>query len=111
MQRSSLWRRCGVLAVSGAVFLSTPAEGRTFTRRTAIPVAPVTDVLCVSEPTCFAPAGGTIQRTTDRAGSWTQVSGGNQLLNGIVRADSTTYYAVGAGLTVLKSVDGGDSWT
>jgi photosystem II stability/assembly factor-like uncharacterized protein len=94
---------------SGGV-LTTSDEGQTFTRRTAIPAAPVTDVLCVSETTCFATAGGTIQRTTDRAGSWTQVSGGNQQLNGVVRADATTYYAVGAGSTVLKSVDGGASW-
>jgi photosystem II stability/assembly factor-like uncharacterized protein len=94
---------------SGSV-LTTSDEGQTFTRRTAIPAAPVTDVLCVSETTCFAAAGGTIQRTTDRAGSWTQVSGGNEQLNGIVRADATTYYAVGAGLTVLKSVDGGAAW-
>ena len=97
--------------LSNGSVLSTADGGRTFTRRTAIPGGKPTDLIAVSDTTCFAVTeGGTVQRTTDGAGSWTQVASVPTALRGIEKADATTMYAVGNGLTVLKSVDGGATW-
>jgi photosystem II stability/assembly factor-like uncharacterized protein len=101
----------GYLVLSNASVLSTADGGRTFSRKTAVPGGPVTDILCTSDTSCFATAGGSIQRSTDSAGSWTQVSSGSPPLNGLELADPTTLYAVGNALTVLKSTDGGAMWT
>lgn len=101
----------GYIVLSNGSVLSTADGGRTFTRRTAIPGGKPTDLIAVADTTCFAVTeGGTIQRTTDGAGSWTQVASVPTALRGIEKADATTMYAVGNGLTVLKSVDGGATW-
>ena len=91
--------------------LSTADGGQTFTRRTAVPVIPpATDLLCTSDTTCFASSGGSIQRTTDGAVTWTQVAGFSLPLFGLEQADATTLYAVGQALQLLKSTDGGATW-
>jgi photosystem II stability/assembly factor-like uncharacterized protein len=100
----------GYLVLSNASVLSTADGGGTFSRKTAVPGGQVTDILCTSDTTCFATAGGSIQRTTDGAGSWTQLASGSPPLNGLELADPTTLYAVGNALTVLKSADGGVTW-
>ena len=101
----------GYVVLSNASVLSTADGGSTFSRKTAVPGGPVTDMLCTSDTTCFATAGGSIQRSTDGAGSWTQVASGSPPLNGLELADTTSLYAVGNALTVLKSTDGGATWT
>jgi photosystem II stability/assembly factor-like uncharacterized protein len=100
----------GYVVLSNASVLSTADGGSTFSRKTAVPGGPVTDLFCTSDTTCFATAGGSIQRSTDGAGSWTQVASGSPPLNGLELADPTTLYAVGSALTVLKSTDGA-TWT
>jgi photosystem II stability/assembly factor-like uncharacterized protein len=100
----------GYLFLSGGAVLSTADGGRTFTRRTAVPGAGPTDVDCVGADTCFVTSGGTIQRTGDGGVSWTQVHAGTPALNSIDAADAKTLYAVGNGLTVLKSEDAGATW-
>ncbi len=91
--------------------LSTADGGQTFTRRTAVPVIPAaTDLLCTSDTTCFATSGGSIQRTTDGAVTWTQVAQFGLPLFGLEQADATTLYAVGQALHLLKSTDGGATW-
>ena len=87
----------GYLVLSDGNVVSTADGGRTFSRKTAIPggttlgsTAP--DVLCTTDTTCFASTPtGTIQRTTDGGGSWTQVAttGSNQPLRGLEADDST----------------------
>ena len=102
----------GYLVLSNGSVLSTADGGRTFTRKTAIPGGMPNDLVATSETTAFVvTGGGTIQRTTDGASSWTQVASVGVPLRGIAQADSTTMYAVGNGLTVLKSIDGGVTWT
>ncbi len=100
----------GYLFLSGGAVLSTADGGRTFTRRTAVPGGGPTDVDCVGADTCFVTSGSTIQRTGDGGVSWTQVHSGTPALNSIDVADAKTLYAVGNGLTVLKSEDGGATW-
>jgi photosystem II stability/assembly factor-like uncharacterized protein len=101
----------GYLALANGSVLSTADGGRSFTRRTALPAAPPTDLLCTSDTTCFATAGGSIQRTTDGAVSWTQAATGYPNLKGLEQAGPTTFYAVGDALTVLRSTDSGVTWT
>ena len=101
----------GYLVLTNNSVLSTADGGQTFTRRTAVPVIPpATDLLCTSDTTCFASSGGSIQRTTDGAVTWTQVAGFSLPLFGLEQADATTLYAVGQTLQLLKSTDGGVSW-
>ena len=101
----------GYLALGNGSILSTADSGRTFSRRTALPGGPATDLLCTSNTTCLATSGTSIQRTTDGASSWTQVASGTAALNGLEQADPLTFYAVGSALTVLKSTDGGLTWS
>jgi photosystem II stability/assembly factor-like uncharacterized protein len=105
----------GYLVLGDGNVVSTADLGRTFSRKTAIPggatgAAPP-DLLCTTETTCFAAtSAGTIQRTTDGGGSWTQVGAvANLSLRGL-EAVGSTLYAVGNGLAVLKSTDGGATW-
>jgi photosystem II stability/assembly factor-like uncharacterized protein len=100
----------GYLFLSGGAVLTTADGGRTFTRRTAVPGAQPTDVVCPAAEVCFVTSGTTIQRTGDGGASWTQVHAGNALLQGIELADPHTLYAVGNGLALLKSEDGGATW-
>ena len=101
----------GYLVLANGSVLSTADGGHSFTRKTALPGGPPTDVLCVSDSACFATAGGSIQRSSDGGTSWTQVAGGFPSLNGLEQAGPTIFYAVGDGSTVLRSGDGGATWT
>jgi len=53
---------------------------------------------------------GTIYRTTTSGTSWTQPSGSGETLYAIWGTGST-FYAVGANGSIVKSSDGGQSWT
>jgi len=101
----------GYLVLTNNSVLSTADGGQTFTRRTAVPVIPpATDLLCTSDTTCFASSGGSIQRTTDGAVTWTQAAQFGPSLFGLEQADATTLYAVGQSLQLVKSTDGGATW-
>ena len=106
----------GYLVLSNGFVLSTADGGRTFTRKTAIPGGKPTDIIATSVTTAFAVTeGGTIQRTSDGAASWTQIASVPFALKGIAKADATTMYAVGPNINagfwiLLKSVDGGTTW-
>ena len=69
-----------------------------------------TDVFFVNDTTGFALAGGALYRTTDAANNWVLKASGTAALNSVFFPDPTTGYAVGANNTILKSVDGGDTW-
>ena len=82
MQRSSLWRRCGVLAVSGAVFallLSTASAGVNapqsgwYSGNPFLGPNTIEDIVC-SDPTCYATGTfGTVLKTTEAGASWAGV--------------------------------------
>jgi photosystem II stability/assembly factor-like uncharacterized protein len=91
--------------------LATTDGGRTFSRRTALPAGPIGDLLCLSNTTCFALVGSSIQRTTDGAVSWSPVGAANAQLTELEAVESTTLYAAGFGSTLLHSGDGGSTWT
>jgi photosystem II stability/assembly factor-like uncharacterized protein len=110
----------GYLLLNGGNVVSTTDAAQTFSRKTSVPGSAtcsgpcvvLPDLLCRSDTTCFAATNGdgTIQRTTDGGGSWTQVAAsGGPPLRGL-EAVGMTLYAVGNGLTVLKSTDGGQDW-
>jgi photosystem II stability/assembly factor-like uncharacterized protein len=101
----------GYLVFANQGVLVTTDGGRTFSRRTSLGPAAASDLLCVSNTTCFAATGGSIQRTTDGAVSWTPVATASTQLHDLEAVDSTTLYAAGAGQTLLRSVDGGSTWT
>ncbi len=99
----------------GSIFLTKDA-GQTLEPKTSVPLAGATagQIAFVSATTGFAlvnQGGGKIYRTTDGAGSWTQVAGSGQPLYGITFVSPTLAYAVGAGGTLLHSTDGGATWT
>jgi photosystem II stability/assembly factor-like uncharacterized protein len=101
----------GYLVLGNNAVLSTADGGQTFTRRTAVPMIPAAaDLLCTSDMTCFAVSGGSVQRTTDGAVTWTEVAQFGLPLFALEQADATTLYAVGQSLQLLKSVDGGATW-
>lgn len=101
----------GYVVLANNSVLSTADGGQTFTRRTAVPsVPPSPDLLCTNETTCFAVAGGAVFRTTDGAVTWSRVAQFSSPLFGLEQADGGTFYAVGQGLQLLKSTDGGATW-
>jgi photosystem II stability/assembly factor-like uncharacterized protein len=106
-----------VLTNTGAV-LQTSDAGSSFTQKTAVPGtqagnggATATDIAFVSATTGFATAGGTIYRTADGANTWTPVFTGGNGLNSLFFQDANTGYAVGGASTVVKTTNGGTSWT
>lgn len=101
----------GYLVFANQSVLATTDGGRTFSRRTSLGSAPASDLTCVTNTTCFATTGGSIQRTTDGAVSWTPVATVSTQLNDLEAVDATTLYAAGAGQTVLKSENGGATWS
>lgn len=102
--------KSGYLLLADSRVLATADGGRSFSRRTAVPGG-ANDILCTADRTCFT-TGQSIQRTGDGGVSWTQVgSAAGQPLIGIERADALTLYAVGSARTVVKSIDGGATWT
>lgn len=101
----------GYLAFGDQTVLATVDGGRTFSRRTSLPPGEIGDLQCLSTSTCFALTGGSIQRTTDGAVSWTPVATANAQLNDLEAVDATTLFAAGNGQTLLVSSDGGSTWT
>jgi photosystem II stability/assembly factor-like uncharacterized protein len=101
----------GYLVFANQSVLATTDGGRTFSRRTSLGPAAASDLVCVSNTTCFSSAGGSIQRTTDGAVSWTPVATVSTQLHDLEAVDSTTLYAAGTGQTLLRSLDGGSTWT
>ena len=107
--------KAGLLLLAGGRVLATVDGGRSFSRSTSVPNG-ATDILCNSERTCFAAGmtpsfGGSVMRTNDAGVSWTQVGTAPQVLVSLEQADATTFYAVGNGSSLAKSVDGGKTWT
>src|SRR5436190_18236851 len=108
----------GYIVLDDGSVIRTDDGGQSFSGRTAVPgtqaagggVHP-TDVFFLSDTTGFTTAGGTLYRTTDGGGSWSQRFTGGQALNGLLFVDTTTGYAVGNGNTLLKTTDGGATWT
>ncbi len=99
----------------GSIFLTKDA-GQTLEPKTSVPLAGATagQIAFVSPTVGFAlvnQGGGKIYRTTDGAGSWTQVAGSGQPLYGVTFVSPTVAYAVGAAGTLLHSGDGGATWT
>lgn len=100
----------------GSMFL-TQDGGHTVASKTAVPLngANAAEIDFTSAITGFAvtgaPGSGRIYRTTDGAGSWTQVATASQRLSGITFVTPTIAYAVGEDATLLRSTDGGASWT
>jgi photosystem II stability/assembly factor-like uncharacterized protein len=100
----------GYLLLASGRLLSTADGGRTFTRRTPVPVSQGLDILCTAERTCLAiGTTGGIQRTEDGGVSWTQVANVGRL-DTLGQADSQTLYATGIFRMLLKSTDGGATW-
>jgi photosystem II stability/assembly factor-like uncharacterized protein len=107
--------KVGMLLLQGGRVLATVDGGRSFSRRTSVPNG-ANDILCSSERTCFAvglvsPFSGAVMRTDDAGVSWRQVGTAPIPLLGIEQADAKTFYAVGSGSWLAKSVDGGGTWT
>jgi photosystem II stability/assembly factor-like uncharacterized protein len=99
----------------GSILLTKDA-GQTLEPKTSVPLAGATagQIAFLSPTVGFAlvnQGGGKIYRTTDGAGSWTQVAGSGQPLYGITFVSPTVAYAVGAAGTLLHSGDGGATWT
>jgi photosystem II stability/assembly factor-like uncharacterized protein len=103
----------GYLLLSDGNVVSTSDGGQTFSRKTAVPggrgASP--DLLCTTDTVCVAATpAGTIQRTADGGGSWTQVATSAGVPLRGLEAVGTTLYAVGNNLMVLKSTDSGATW-
>ena len=103
--------KAGLLLLEGGRVLATADGGRSFSRRTSVPNG-ANDILCSSERRCFAAGtspsfGGAVMRTDDAGVSWTQVGTAPQALLSLEQADASTFYAVGNGSSLAKSVDGG----
>ena len=109
--------QAGYLALEDGSVLGTADGGRTWSRKTAIPGAGSqssrpTDVTFLTPDAGVAlTLSGRIYRTTDGAGSWSLVHEGSGGLNGLHFASTLVGYAVGTVGVVLRTVDGGLTWS
>jgi photosystem II stability/assembly factor-like uncharacterized protein len=108
----------GYVALRDGSVISTADGGQSFGGRQPLPGTQVTggnaepsDIFFVNDTTGFAVAGGNLFRTTDSAQNWVQKVSGAARLRSIFFTDASTGYAVGDANTVLKSTDGGDTWS
>ena len=107
----------GYVEQSDGSVLLTKDGGQTLEPKTSVPLngAAPGRMLFVSPTVGFAIAsgqsGGKIYRTTDGAGSWTQVGSSGQPLYDMEFVSPMLAYAVGAAGTLLHSTDGGATWT
>ncbi len=107
----------GFIEQSDGSVLLTKDGGQTLEPKTSVPLngAGAAQMLFVSPAVGFAivssGAGGKIYRTTDGAGSWTQVGSSGQPLYDMTFVSSTLAYAVGGAGTLLHSTDGGATWS
>ena len=108
----------GYLALEDGSVLSTADGGRTWSRKTSIPVTGAgsqtyepTDVSFLTPTTGVAVSvSGAIYRTTDGASSWTQVHAGTAQLNSVTFPSLLVGYAIGTGGIVLRTDDAGLTW-
>lgn len=115
--------QAGFILLEDGTVLQTADGGESFAQRTAIPGTAATgasgpmatDIVFTAPGTGFAVTGrtdsGRIYRTTDSAGSWTQVASSPRGLRGVHFPSASTGYAVGTANTLLKSTDGGATWS
>ena len=110
----------GFLALEDGSVLSTADGGRTWSRKTSIPVTGAgtqpykpTDITFLTPTTGVAVSlSGGIYRTTDGASSWTQVhASGTPQLNSVNFPSQLVGYAAGSSGLVLGTDDGGLTWT
>jgi photosystem II stability/assembly factor-like uncharacterized protein len=107
----------GFIEQSDGSVLLTKDGGQTLEPKTSVPLngAGPAQMLFVSPTVGFAlvssGAGGKIYRTTDGAGSWTQVGSSGQPLYDMTFVSPTLAYAVGGAGTLLHSTDGGATWS
>jgi photosystem II stability/assembly factor-like uncharacterized protein len=108
----------GFVQQSGGQVVFTDDGGQTVQAKTPIPLGSsdsANDLAFISPTTGFSvtggPSGGTVQRTTDAANSWTTVGSAGHALAAIRFVSATTAYAVGDHDTLLASTDGGATWS
>jgi photosystem II stability/assembly factor-like uncharacterized protein len=107
----------GYLALDDGTVFRTSDGGQTWSRRTALTGGEGTGgkatglAFTADDVGIGISSTGLIYRTTDGAGSWTLVKGSPRPLHGVFFANPSVGYAVGDALEVLKTVDGGLTWT
>ncbi len=107
----------GYVEQADGSILLTKDGGQTVEPKTGVPLngASAGQILFTSPTTGFALAStggsGHIYRTTDGAGSWTQVASSPQPLSDLTFVNATTAYAVGGNSEMLQSTDGGSTWS
>jgi photosystem II stability/assembly factor-like uncharacterized protein len=110
----------GYVLLSDGTVQRTDDGGQSFQQRTAVPGTQATgapspaaanDIWFISDTTGFAIAGGVIYKTTDGGNSWTPAFTGSSGINSFFFVNTLTGFAVGDGKTILKTVDGGTTWS
>lgn len=110
----------GLIVFEGGVVLATADGGLTLSRRTPVPGPSPSDVVATSPTTAFATSLDSIYRTTDGASSWTLVGQTPRslvpfvpprTLRSIVFASASVGYVAGDGGTVMRTTDGGATWS
>ncbi len=107
----------GYVEMADGSILLTHDGGQTLEPKTAVPLNGATagHLAFTSPTTGFALAsgsgGGRIYRTTDGAGSWVQVGSSPAALHDLAFVSASVAYAVGDAGELLRSSDGGATWT
>ena len=105
----------GYILLADSRVLVTTDGGASFSRGAMVPGAEAADILCTGERTCFAAVTAAhVYRTTDGAGSWARVAdfgSRGETFRSLEQADPSTLYVAGRGQAVMKSTDGGSTWT
>ena len=110
----------GYLMLDNGNVLRTTDGGRTWSRRTAVPLtravnpssdARPSDLFFIDENTGMAAIGvGVVYRTRDGGATWTPTANPPRPIRGLWFANQNDGYGVGDGGQVIRTFDGGQSW-
>ena len=102
----------GFFTVGGNEVSATTDGGQSFSARTSVPGGGGdAKLFALDANTVVAVRGNGIFRTVNAAGNWTQVATASAQLNDVTFISPTVGYAVGNGGLVMRTSDGGASWT
>ena len=101
----------GWVVGDGSTVLKTTDGGNDWIFQTGVTINKLNSVYFINENTGWISGAGAIYKTTDGGNNWILLNSSTRDLMSIFFIDENTGWTTGSVYTILKSTDGGASWT